>query len=75
MEKRLDNELRPLITELNTKNQYINQLKTKRKLLSATLQEWLFEQYTLLNALGEAKKLNVIFSDAGKDVPPSGAGD
>lgn len=75
LEKRLNDELRPLIIAYEEDTSNINRLKKERHQLSTELQEWLFEQYTLLNARGEEKRLDVIFKDAGRGLPPSGAGD
>ncbi len=50
-------------------------LKTQRKNMSDTLQQWLFSQYDMLNALGEKRNLLSIFADTAQRVPPSGAGD
>ena len=75
LENRLYNELQSLLLEIDAKKDYISSLKDSRKQMSAALQGWLFAQYTLLNALGEAKSLDVIFQEEGRSVPPSGAGD
>ena len=50
----------------------IQELHAERQTRSKALQEWLFRQYSFLNALGERKCLTEIFSPAS---PPSGAGD
>ena len=49
-------------------------LKTERKERSTALQEWLFKQYVVLNALGERKSILDIFAERGL-VPPGGTGD
>ena len=49
-------------------------LKTERKSRSTALQEWLFNQYVVLNALGERKSILEIFAERGL-VPPGGTGD
>lgn len=45
-----------------------------RRSMSADLQNWLFEQYKVLNALGHEKSIREIFADRGL-VPPGGTGD
>ncbi len=50
----------------------IEALQAERQSRSQALQEWLFAQYTFLNARGESKCLTDIFTPA---TPPSGAGD
>ena len=49
-------------------------LKAERKERSTALQEWLFKQYVVLNALGERKSILDIFAERGL-VPPGGTGD
>jgi tRNA pseudouridine32 synthase/23S rRNA pseudouridine746 synthase len=49
-------------------------LKVRRKEMSVGLQEWLFRQYVVLNALGERKTILDIFAERGL-VPPGGTGD
>ena len=49
-------------------------LKAERKERSTALQEWLFRQYVVLNALGERKSILDIFAERGL-VPPGGTGD
>ena len=50
----------------------IKQLQKERHERSIALQQWLFRQFTFLNALGEEKSLPELFYPA---VPPSGAGE
>lgn len=53
----------------------INQLKAERKQRSATLQQKLFDQFQLRNALGETKGLCEIFKHTVHKIPPAGAGE
>ncbi|MGF1759976.1 RluA family pseudouridine synthase [Photobacterium sagamiensis] len=50
-------------------------LRSKRKVLSASLQQKLFEQYRFLNAEGVEKNLNDIFNDTPDHTPPAGSGE
>ena len=50
----------------------IAQMEQERKRRSMALQEWLFKQYSFLNAQGERRNLLDIFSPS---YPPGGAGD
>jgi tRNA pseudouridine32 synthase/23S rRNA pseudouridine746 synthase len=50
----------------------IEQLKQERQSRSAQLQEVLFDQFVLLNAAGDHKKLQELF---GPQIPPAGAGE
>lgn len=53
----------------------IQQLKNERKTRSATLQQQLFEQFKMLNYLGEVKTLCDIFEQTVQKTPPAGAGE
>lgn len=53
----------------------IRQLKEQRRQMSDELQAWLFDQYRLLNARGEAWPLAGLFVDTASHMPPAGAGD
>lgn len=53
----------------------IDQLKSERKKRSAILQEKLFEQFSMLNARGEARDLCDIFKATVQRIPPAGAGE
>ncbi|MCQ2204795.1 MAG: RluA family pseudouridine synthase [Bacteroidales bacterium] len=50
-------------------------LREERRRESNGLQEWLFAQYRLLNAQGITKRLDTIFEEETRSLPPSGAGD
>lgn len=77
--KRLERSWKERISTLQIKvDNYSNQveeLKKERKVRSAALQQKLFEQYRMLNALGEEKDLCRIFEDTAQKVPPAGAGE
>ena len=77
--KRLERSWKERISALQIKvDNYSNQveeLKKERKVRSAALQQKLFEQYRMLNALGEEKDLCSIFEDTAQKVPPAGAGE
>lgn len=53
----------------------INELKMLRHQKSDKLQRWLFDQFRMLDALGEERTLTDIFKDTPAQVPPSGAGE
>lgn len=53
----------------------ILQLRSERKKKSDALQQWLFEQFNMRNALGQTRNLLQIFSDTITPVPPSGSGE
>lgn len=53
----------------------IAKLKSKRKLLSESLQKWIFSQYKILNYKGESCDISTIFSKQLGTLPPAGTGD
>ena len=77
--KRLEKEWKKRLEELETEVRHfdieIERLKTERKERSAALQRKLFEQFRMLNALGEVKDLYTIFEQTIQKVPPAGAGE
>ena len=75
MKLRLAAVVQPIEQELNALQEDINSLKTKRKTMSDSLQQWLFQQYNILNARGQRQNLCEIFAKTPQRIPPSGAGD
>lgn len=81
--RRLKKSLATEIDLLKEKTEkYIREIEEKkclRKQKSDALQEWLFSQFSMLNAHGESKILTDIFHDyfpqAYNQTPPSGAGE
>ncbi|PKR81577.1 RNA pseudouridine synthase [Brumimicrobium salinarum] len=61
--------------QLTTYNTELQQLLSKRKQDSSTLQAKLFKAYTFLNAKGERKALLDIFQETAFKKPPAGAGE
>ena len=57
---------------LRERQEQVRLLQNERHQRSIALQQWLFQQFTFLNALGEEKALLELFHPA---VPPSGAGE
>ena len=53
----------------------ITAMKDERKRRSAALQQWLFEQFVMLNARGEGRTLLDIFKEQRGCIPPAGAGE
>ena len=68
-------QLRQTQTAINAREAQIEQLRLMRKRRSAALQQWLFEQYQVLNARGERKPLTEIFAPTPQGTPPAGAGE
>lgn len=74
-EKRWAAETEKVKALLDGMENEIRQLKTERKQRSEQLQEWLFSQFRMRNALGEEKDLWQIFKEQRHRTPPSGAGE
>lgn len=75
LKKRLAAELEPIETKLKEIQFIIGSLKDRRRSDSEALQNWLFDNFKLLNARGESRSLNEIFALTSMKVPPSGAGE
>ncbi|MFI3317839.1 MAG: pseudouridine synthase [Rikenellaceae bacterium] len=77
--KRLQRDLEAAISEARSKldiyNSQISLLKSERKRASAELQNWLFEQFVLLNARGERLSIARLFAERAERVPPAGSGE
>ena len=56
-------------------NTYLDSLKEERKNRSIALQQWIFRQFRLLNARGEAKDIEQIFAETTRRNPPAGTGE
>lgn len=72
---RWDIQMDALKNRIEKKENLIIQLKTERKRKSDELQHWLFEQFDMVNALGERRNLIDIFKDTVCKMPPAGAGE
>lgn len=75
LEKRLKDQLQHLQTQTNQYREQLEQMKQERKTRSARLQQQLFEQFHMLNALGESKDLCELFRGTPQDTPPAGTGE
>lgn len=75
LERRWSDSINRLTAELSQYTTRTESLKSQRKLMSEALQHWLFEQYILLNAKGEKKTINQIFSEARDTIPPAATGE
>ena len=64
-----------LKSQISTFETEIGQLKNRRRLMSEDLQQWLFEQYVVLNARGESKTIGRIFAEERGSVPPAATGE
>ncbi len=75
LKKRLSAEIAPLQDRLNTAMAHLDNMKTKRREASESLQKWLFERMEFLNAKGDTRNAIDIFAGTSLRVPPSGAGE
>lgn len=75
LKKKLIAEQQKLTDVVEKNAQKIEQLKEVRKQMSANLQNYLFSNFVIINALGESKNLIDIFKDFNNIVPPAGSGE
>lgn len=75
LEKRLKDQLQHLQTQADQYRKQLEQMKQERKTRSARLQQQLFEQFHMLNALGESKDLCELFRGTPQGTPPAGTGE
>ncbi len=75
LKQRLGQEQGALEEQLSGMQELIKSLKEQRRELSAALQNWLFEQFVMMNARGEERNLVEIFSQTPQIQPPAGAGE
>ena len=61
-------------TRLDETTKQIDTLKHKRAAMSEKLQDWIFRQYIVHNALGESSSISALFSGLGL-IPPGGTGE
>lgn len=75
LERKLKEELQNKQAALNSYESTVQAWKQERKQRSAALQQRLFEQFRMLNALGEVKDLCELFKDTPQGTPPAGTGE
>lgn len=68
-------ELQAIERQLAVYNNHINNLEQQRKEKSRALQQWLFDNFKLLNHKGKTRSLQELFADTVFGEPPSGAGE
>lgn len=75
LERSWKDKIASLQVEAGNWEKQIQELKTERKVRSATLQQQLFEQFRMLNYRGEVITLCDIFEQTVHKTPPAGAGE
>ncbi len=75
LKKRIAADISPFAENLSKAKAHLDAMKEKRHSDSEALQEWLFSNFSLLNARGESRSLSEIFAYTPVKVPPSGAGE
>lgn len=75
LKKRHADCIEPCAAKLKEARNHLEELKAKRHADSEALQDWLFGNFSLLNARGESRSLKDIFTDTPLRIPPSGAGE
>ena len=73
-QRRLEAQLQEIRDEMDVFCRHINDLKTRRKAMSETLQERIFRLFVVSNARGEKRDLVEVFKPLGT-LPPAGAGE
>ena len=72
--QRLEARLQEIRDEMDVFCRHINELKSRRKAMSETLQERIFRLFVVSNARGEKQDLVEVFKPLGT-LPPAGAGE
>ncbi len=75
IKKQYAEELQAIERQLAVHNNHLNTLEHQRKEKSRALQQWLFDNFKLLNHKGETRSLQELFADTVFGEPPSGAGE
>ena len=75
LERKWTDRLEEIRQQISDIEQNINQAKNLRRQMSENLQQWLFEQYVVLNARSESKTIGRIFADEQGSVPPAATGE
>lgn len=75
IKKRVSAALEPERVKLAETRATLDAMKRKRRADSEELQDWLFTNFSVLNANGESRSLREIFAETPMKVPPSGAGE
>lgn len=75
LKKKVEADLQPILTKLRNAESQLKEMKERRRRDSEALQTRLFSNFSLLNAKGERRNLNEIFSETSTKIPPSGAGE
>ncbi|MFI3268519.1 MAG: pseudouridine synthase [Rikenellaceae bacterium] len=75
LKQQAESEISEVKKTIESQQNLIEQLKKDRKEKSYALQQWLLEQFVILNARGEDKNLLDLFANTALRVPPSGAGE
>lgn len=75
LKKRIAADLQTFSSNLKYAEEQLKSMKSRRRSNSEALQNWLFSNFKLQNALGESKSLSEIFAQTTMKIPPSGAGE
>lgn len=73
--KRWDEKVAALKAAVAGYDERVTAMKNERKRRSAALQQWLFDNFVLLDSTGERRSLSQIFATTAQGVPPAGAGE
>ena len=75
IKRRWKEEAEQVWEQLRPLEEHLESMKQERRQRSDRLQQWLFDNFILLNKEGERRSLTSIFADTPQGTPPSGAGE
>jgi len=75
VKKRWEERLEEAKTSVSVYDHQIETLANQRKTMSESLQNWLFENFVMVNYAGERRNLLEIFRDTVQQLPPAGTGE
>lgn len=75
LKQRTVDSLTPLQGKLNEAKHSLDEMKEHRRADSEALQQWLFDNFKLMNGMGEVRSVGEIFAATPIKTPPSGAGE
>lgn len=75
LQQHLNQQQESILEKIKSFDNNLEKLRNERKKLSEALQNWLFNQYVVLNGKGEKATINDIFEQSRKTKPPAATGE
>lgn len=72
LKQRTADSLAPLQDKLNEAKHSLDEMKERRRAYSEALQQWLFDNFKLMNGMGKERSVGEIFTDTPMKTPPPG---